>query len=289
MESYTAKRWFMDFDEIDWNRLWQEGRRRQSWKSKKGTDWDRRAVSYARRDHSAFVTKLFAIMRPEADWTVLEVGSGPGTVALPLACHVRRVTAVDFSEQMLVELQRQAAREGIENIETRQLAWEEDWLEAGIASHQVTLSCRSLTPEDLRGAIEKLNRWAERRVFIVDRVGAGPHDPDLFAAIGREFVSGPDYIYTYNLLYQMGIYARVDFITLYGGKTYGSREEATDSCRWTLGGLNPAEEEKLERFLAERLKPLANGSWLLRRRLPPSWAVLWWEKRPHEKDHADGL
>jgi ubiquinone/menaquinone biosynthesis C-methylase UbiE len=111
MESYTAKRWFMDFDEIDWNRLWQEGRRRQSWKSKKGTDWDRRAVSYARRDHSAFVTKLFAIMRPEADWTVLEVGSGPGTVALPLACHVRRVTAVDFSEQMLVELQRQAARE----------------------------------------------------------------------------------------------------------------------------------------------------------------------------------
>jgi SAM-dependent methyltransferase len=275
----------MDFREIDWNRQWQEGRRRQSWVRKKGTDWDRRAASFARHDHSAFVEQLFAILRPAPDWTVLDVGAGPGTVALPLARLVRRVTALDFSEQMLVELRLQAAREGIANIETRRLAWEEDWQRAGIAAHEVTLACRSLAVDDLRAAIEKLDGWARRLAVIVDRVGPGPHDPDLFAAVGRDFVSGPDYITTCNLLYQVGIFARVDFITLAAGKTYSSREEAAESCRWSLGGLEAGEEEKLARFLAARLTPLPDGSWRLARRLPSRWAVLWWEKVLREDRH----
>ena len=268
----------MNFQDIDWNKWWQEGRRHKSWPSKKDRDWDQRASAFARRDHTDFVGRLLAIMEPEPTWTVLDIGSGPGTVALPLARQVKEVTALDFSEKMLAALQQSARRQGLTNVTTRQLAWEDDWQQAGLPGHDVALACRSLNVDDLRAALEKLHRWAGRKVFIVDRVGAGPFDPDLFAAVGREFVPGPDYIYTYNLLYQMGLYARVEFITLPCKKDFPSREEAEASCRWMLGTLTAREEERMQRFLAERLTPATDGQWLLRRRVPPRWAVLWWDK-----------
>jgi SAM-dependent methyltransferase len=268
----------MDPREIDWNVLWQEGRRRKSWRARNASEWDDRVSSFARRDHSAFVCQLLAIMRPAPDWDVLDVGSGAGTMALPLARLVKRVTALDFSAGMLEELRRQAARQGIDNIDIRRLAWEEEWRAAGLAPHQVALACRSLTVNDLRAALEKLDRWATRLVFLVDRVGPGPFDPDLFAALGREFVPGPDYIYTYNLLYQMGIQARIDFITLDSGMPHADKQEAASSCLWQLGEMTSGEEEGLEAYLAERLEPLADGRLLLRRRLPVRWAVIWWEK-----------
>ncbi|WP_327590391.1 class I SAM-dependent methyltransferase [Nonomuraea sp. NBC_00507] len=43
------------------------------------------------------------------DSSVLDLGCGPGTVAIPLARHVREVTAVDPDEEMLAEGRRLAA------------------------------------------------------------------------------------------------------------------------------------------------------------------------------------
>jgi len=47
---------------------------------------------------------------------VLDIGCGPGTLALPLARLGARVTAIDISEQMLKLLEKNAAEEGL-NIE----------------------------------------------------------------------------------------------------------------------------------------------------------------------------
>ncbi|GAA4071793.1 class I SAM-dependent methyltransferase [Nonomuraea soli] len=44
--------------------------------------------------------------------TVLDLGSGPGTIAVPLACHVARVLAADPDEEMLQE----GAKAGVANI-----------------------------------------------------------------------------------------------------------------------------------------------------------------------------
>jgi cyclopropane fatty-acyl-phospholipid synthase-like methyltransferase len=47
------------------------------------------------------------------DMRVLDIGSGPGTLALPMAAHVREVTALDSSEGMLSLLREHADRKGI--------------------------------------------------------------------------------------------------------------------------------------------------------------------------------
>jgi cyclopropane fatty-acyl-phospholipid synthase-like methyltransferase len=51
--------------------------------------------------------------------SVLDVGTGPGTLALAAACSGARVAALDFSPRMIAELQARAAREGVAGIAAR--------------------------------------------------------------------------------------------------------------------------------------------------------------------------
>ena len=265
--------------EIDWSLIWREGRQHRSRKSKGRKEWNRKAASFARRNRgSAYIDKLLPFIDVASDETVLDVGSGPGTLALPLAKRAKAVTALDFSTEMLAELRSAAAAAGLENITTVLAAWEDDWQALGVEVHDVAVASRSLADDDLAAALVRLNEWARRKVVITDRVGAGPFDPDVFAAVGRPFAPGPDYIITVNMLYQMGINARVDFIPAEFTEIFTTRAEAADSCLWMLEELRPGEQAGFARFLAERLAVQPDGSWRLARNHTPEWAVISWDK-----------
>lgn len=268
------------YQDIDWQAVWQESRSQKSWRKKKSADWDRRAADFARRNaDSSFPGQLLSRIKPAAAWSVLDVGCGPGTLALPLAGLVREITALDYSAAMLAELKERARTSGPANIRTVHASWEDDWQALGIAPHDLVIASRSLAVDDLRGALVKLDNFARSQVWIVDRVGSGPVDPLLFKAIGRDFDPGPDYIITLNILHSLGIQARVDFITLGEQRVYASREEAADACRWMLGEITPEEEERLAAHLDRRLLPDGRGGFRLDRPHCPRWAVIWWDKR----------
>jgi len=265
---------------VDWNRLWQESRNQRSCKAKGRKDWDRKAPGFARRNRgSAYIEQLLQLIDPAQEDTVLDVGSGPGTLAIPLAGRVKKVTALDFSGQMLGELERAAFAEGLRNITTVQAAWEDDWHALELEPHDIAVASRSMSVDDLAAALAKINAWARKKVIISDRVGSGPFDPDVFAAVGRPFEPGPDYIFTVNILHQMGIYAEVEMIRAEYSAVYSTREEAVESCLWMLDGLQPSEREGFERFLNERLQHLPGGEWRLERRHVPKWAVISWDKQ----------
>lgn len=265
--------------DIDWNSLWQESRKQRTCKAKGSTDWDKKAPSFARRNRRAsYVDRFVELIGPEAADTILDVGCGPGTLALPLAKQARQVTALDYSAGMLAELQREATAANIGNIKTMQLAWEDDWQGAGVVPHDIVVASRSLSVDDLAAALRKLNDFSLKKVYISDRVGTGPFDPEVFMAIGRPFDPGPDFIYTFNILHQMGIHARVDYIDAEYQGVYETREEAVDSCLWMLEDLTPEEEEKFNRFIGEKIQRLPDGRWQYKRRRIPKWAIIWWEK-----------
>jgi SAM-dependent methyltransferase len=241
----------MRYQDIDWDTMWRESRAHKSWKKKKSSDWDKRAAGFAERNlDSPFVAQFLAHLEVEPEWSVLDVGSGPGTLAIPLAGQVRQVTAIQGS-------------------------WTADWQTLAIPRHEVAIASRSLSVDDLQGALRKLNAWASKAVYVVDRVGAGPFDPDLFRAIGRTFEPGPDYIFTVNILYALGIHARVDFLTLDSTRTYTSREEALQSYRWMVDDLTADEEKLLTAYVDARLSRL-DERWQLARQTPPRWALIWW-------------
>ena len=267
----------MRYQDIDWDTMWLESRAHKSWKKKKSSDWDQRAAGFAERNlDSPFVAQFMAHLQTEPDWSVLDVGCGPGTLAIPLASQVRQVTALDYSAAMLSELDKRAKAAGLQNITTIQASWTDDWQALKIPRHEVAIASRSLSVDDLKGALRKLNAWASKAVYVVDRVGAGPFDPDLFAAIGRDFEPGPDYIFTLNILYTLGIQAQVDFLTLDSTRTYSSREEALQSYRWMVDDLTGVEEERLTAYVDARLSQTVDGSWQLARQTPPRWALIWW-------------
>jgi SAM-dependent methyltransferase len=269
----------MHYNDIDWNQLWQEARRSKSWKKKGSAEWDSRAAGFARRNIDAQYAELFLqLIKPQPHWRVLDIGCGPGTLALPLASAVQAVTAIDFSPAMLRELEMRANAQAITNIATIEASWTDDWRELKIPVHEVVISSRSLSVFDLRAALEKMNNWASEKIFIADRVGSGPFDPELFAAVGRPFDPGPDYIFTVNLLYRMGIHAKIDYIELDRTKIYADREEALESCRWMFDDLSPAEERKLAAYVDARLEPDGAGRVSLHRGSRVKWALLSWDK-----------
>ena len=69
------------------------------------------------------VDVLKDIIKP--DFEVLDIGTGPGTLAIPLAKLVKNVTALDPSKGMIKVLEESAVTEGIDNIATINKTWQE--------------------------------------------------------------------------------------------------------------------------------------------------------------------
>ncbi|MEE4241631.1 MAG: class I SAM-dependent methyltransferase [Desulfopila sp.] len=267
------------YEDIDWRTLWQNSRKQKSWRSKDAEGWDRKASSFAERNQQSPYAHLFISRLPLApEYTVLDIGCGPGTIALPIARHVQKVTAVDYSQKMLDLLAEEAQKTHISNITTVHCAWEDDWHSCGISPADIAIASRSMNVADLDMAIDKLNSFAGKYVFITDRISPSPFDPDAFAAIGRPFQSGPDYIYTLNFLYNKGIHPCVEILELDCDIHFQDEEKALQSYRWMFKELNPAEERKLAAFVSSSLVRSDTAGVTLRRRHPPRWAMIWWKK-----------
>jgi hypothetical protein len=183
---------------------------------------------------------------------------------------------MDFSEQMLAELAVRAQAAHLNNIRAVHASWTDDWQEQGVDRHDVVLAARSLAVDDLGGALEKMMQWAKKEVIVVDRVGPGPFDPDLFAALGRPFDPGPDFIFTVNILMQKGITPSLDYLEFDLTRRYADRDEAIAGCGWMVDDLSGVELPKLEHYVDERLSANGDGSVTLTRRKPVKWAVIRW-------------
>jgi SAM-dependent methyltransferase len=272
---------------VDWEQVWQQAYRRRKTDRNDREFWNKRAPSFAEHvKESPYVTDFLKIMAPEPHWSVLDVGCGAGTLALPLAAMVTRVTAIDFSEVMIDILVDRCRKEVITNVSLHILGWQDDWDAAGIEKHDVVIASRSLVVEDLRAAITKLASKARHRVIISSLVGDGPFDRKIFEAIGRPLDRGPDYICVYNLLYQMGILADVAFVGNTANekvfpelnKVYSNIEEAVRGYHWMIDDMTIEEEARLCIFLEKHLMK-RDGGYCLSYHHPVRWAIISWNKQ----------
>lgn len=268
----------IDIRSIDWNRAWRVRSSGRSSQKRNADFWDGRAPSFAKdRGEASYADHLLSLMNPQREWTVLDMGCGGGTLAIPLAKSVSSVTAVDVSREMLALVRARCEDAGISNVTTLQGRWEDDWEKVGIGTHDVALASRSMVAEDLRASVLKLDRIARKGVYIVTMVGDGPFDRRLFDAIGRPLNPGPDYIYNYNMLYQLDILANVAFIEESRTRAYDTCETACASVQWMFGELSSVEEERLRTYVRENLV-FGDGGFKFSHDMKIRWAVLWWEK-----------
>lgn len=176
--------------------------------------WQDHAVGYDEHSrtpgyYEGTLAAIQALVRPSD--TLLDVGAGAGRFALPLARHVRQVTALDHAAPMLDILQQRATASGIANVQCVESAWEG----ACIEPHDVVLAAWSLyrLPDMLAG-MKRLIAATRRTLVIV--AGAGHsirHDP-LQQSIWPHADQNdtPMHIYYYGILWQVGVHPELHII-----------------------------------------------------------------------------
>lgn len=133
------------------------------------------------------IERLFEaeVLKPE--YSVLEVGSGPGTYSLKLAPRVRILTCMDSSENMLDILFKSVREKGFTNVERFLADWNKYTPKKGYDACIATL-CPGSGSEESLIRMEK----SARRICIIVSWYAN-HGDDLNEKIWKEL--GRDYSY----------------------------------------------------------------------------------------------
>ncbi|MFA5455091.1 MAG: class I SAM-dependent methyltransferase [Sulfurimonas sp.] len=238
----------MFLEPIDFARMYKEHKQKTVFKGKNSGDWDNKSKEMApRMQKSEYVEDFISRMDISKEDTVLDIGCGPGTLAIPLAKKVKHVIAIDFSSQMLEELEAYASREGITNITTHHIGWEDDW--SHLPQVDIAVASRSVEVQDLDDALSKMSSHAKKACYLTYKTGGSFVDMDILDYIGKKIITKPDFWYIPILLYKEGYLPKIDYITTKDGSVkYSNADEFVTSLIWSLGSLDEKQQEKAKEY-----------------------------------------
>ncbi|MBV6417275.1 MAG: Trans-aconitate 2-methyltransferase [Steroidobacteraceae bacterium] len=271
----------MTIADVDFGRLYREHMQAAARIPKPPGAWDSRARDLQQKwRHSRYAEAFIARMDLSGARTLLDVGCGPGTIALPLASRLERVYGLDYSGAMLEALRANAAEMELENVEALHRAWEDDW--SDVPACDIVVASRSMNVPDMAEALAKLNAAARRRVYLTHQVERRQFDPGALEAMGRKLLPPPDYIYIVNILHAMGIHPRLDYIESEQRLAPAADfDEYARRIAWSLGELAPGELTRLRTWY-ER----SHASSIQREPGTMRWAFISWEKNHMPRTRA---
>ena len=285
--------------ETDWNEEWKalQAKRRGP---NDPSFWDARARHFRPRETHPYAQAFLELTGIRAGETVLDMGCGAGSLAIPLAHAGHRVIAVDFSPRMLAVLDETARECGLfDRIDPVQLAWDDDWRLAGIQpkSVDVALASRSIATADLKAALGKLTAAARRRCAITLIAGASPrYDEHIMDAIGASVTRSGDYVYAFNILIGMGLTPEVRYIASPRRDTFDSLEDGVADFSRMLEDGNEDRIDELRAYIAQHMvenphvgepgsKGRPQGAYMLDHIRMVRWAHLSWDARSATPGH----
>lgn len=262
----------MNLEQIDFNKLYIEQKKKTSFKAKNSDDWDKKAISMNKRVHKSIYNEEFLkILDLEGINSLLDVGCGVGNLSLKLATKLNQVYSLDYSKGMLELLERNTKEQNIKNIKNINKSWYDSWDD--IPKADLVIASRSMEVKDMKEALLKLNEKANKKVVVSYKVGGSFVSDEILETLQRKIIKKPDYIYLINILYSMGINASVNFIKSEGrNTTYTSKENFIQSVSWSIDGLNDDEIERLSNYYDSLALDKKQKTDYVK------WAVISWEK-----------
>ncbi|RXJ97839.1 SAM-dependent methyltransferase [Arcobacter sp. CECT 8986] len=263
----------MKFEDIDFNEMYKEQKQKTTFKPKSSDDWNNKAPSMNERVHSSIYNDEF-LDRLNLDKidSLLDVGCGVGNLSLKLAKKLNSVYSLDYSSKMLELLNENAKAQNITNITTINKSWYDNWDD--IPNTDLVIASRSMEVKDMKEALVKLNTKANKKVVITYKKGGSFVSDEILDALGKNIIKKPDYIYILNILYSLGIYAKVDFINSEGRNTiYSSKERFIQSISWSIGALTQEEIKNLEDYYDNLTTEQKNKEEYVQ------WAMISWDKK----------
>lgn len=273
--------------ECDPNERWARQQRLQE-SSKHFEDashnWDdpANAKRYAQNSRGEFddrVQTTIAGLTLNKDMRVLDIGAGPGTLAIPLAPLVMDVTAIEPGAGMAAVLREQCRAQGIANVTCIQKLWEDiDPARDLDGKYDLVIASLSLTMQDIRAALLKMDAVAKDEVclyWFVDMPFWEKMYVELWEPLhGCTYYPGPKADCLFEVLYGAGIYANVAMMPLPKEYRFGSRDEMTGFFQRRFKVTNPEQEKILDAYLAPLVQEkkgevVVSGS--------STYAKVWWK------------
>ncbi|WP_342678798.1 class I SAM-dependent methyltransferase [Methanofollis sp. UBA420] len=271
---------------IDWNEVWTDQYEQSSrcngseecatiWASKERA----REFLEQTRQNPERTGQILAGLPLTPETRLLDVGAGPGTLAIPLAATVAHVTAVEPAAGMVAVMEEMIADEGITNISVVPRRWEEVDPQTDLdLPYDIVLASYSLGMPDLRAAIETMCRASSRWVYLFWFAGTASWERpliDLWPSFhGTEYRCWPKADVLFNLLYSMGIYPNVECRPMEHIRRFPSLDVAVAEYRQQFDIQNPDDERLLRAYLLRHLA-VENGEFVQREK--NIRVKIWWE------------
>jgi ubiquinone/menaquinone biosynthesis C-methylase UbiE len=207
--------------------------------------------------------------------TVLEVGAGNGRLTIPLAKRTKMITALEPSKSMLDFLKNNAKNEGVHNIHCINKSLEDLTSQDVACPFDVVVASFSLFMLDIEKALTKMNAIASKRVYLFLSASKWLDDLELQKLVHHESASlWADYVYVYNVLYDLDITANVDIWNHVSKQGYNSFEKAVSRFS-DIYSIPYTKEAELKTYLKSALVEENGKFWSIRKRKA---AMIWWTK-----------
>jgi SAM-dependent methyltransferase len=255
--------------------------------------WDARADDFARghakRESGGLAGAIVGFVDPAPGETLLDLGCGAGTLTLPFAERMGKVTAVDVSGGMLAGLAELAAERGLRNIRTVKGRFRE-LPDRRIGRHDIVISCRSFgmiscdreNRVDPEATIRRMTALAKSRAYLFFVTHSIALDPDFLGAFRPDertrFWRGEQA--TFALAHSFGLMPRLEYLPHPVDHAYDDPEEAYEVNRRMIG-LEPSHRERFLKYFRRKAKQVP-GEWHLS--LPGVTQCIWWSRMSNWDD-----
>jgi ubiquinone/menaquinone biosynthesis C-methylase UbiE len=251
----------------DWNQVWMEQMAKH-----KASDGGRDCVAFWSKastakiyENSAKATQGPRIVQMLEDLTaakclrILDIGAGPGILAVPLAKQAELVTAVEPAAGMIHRLKEIIQAQNISNLSIVEKRWEDVDLESDLQGPYDAVVCSfALGMDDLRAALKKMAAVCSNTVYLywfAEDVSWNKHYKKLYPLLhGREFSSMPDSCVLMNVIKQMGYAPEATPFSYESNSAFSGLEEAVDFYRVRYNVKTEEQEDILRNYLDKILR-----------------------------------
>jgi SAM-dependent methyltransferase len=250
---------------INWRDAWQEMRKERMGKPKVSYDNDffnKTAEDFSKRiklNDYEFGRKSTAILNEivDSDCEILEIGTGPGTLTIPLSRIVNRVVGIEFSKIQINSLKTNLREANLTNVEIIDKNWEK-------ITHDETMDVFDLVVcshflwqvEDVEKLLHTMENASKGFCAVIQPCGRDEIVGEIFEKMGDHKYSGqfePDADYfAYVILREWGRLVNSRYFR------YTFERDLEEQIRYVAGFIgrflevNAAVEKKIRDYLLKR-------------------------------------
>lgn len=263
----------MKLDRIDWNEVWMKAQRKNIDSGHGGECWTAWEDKDAAKNYfNSFIASPSAKKRVaelsrmiKSESRVLDIGAGPGNIAIPLSKKVSHVSAVEPAAGMVKVFKDQIPLESADNIRLIHKRWEDVDIAADLeAPYDLCFASFSLGMLDLKESIEKMICVSTNNIVLYWHVGLQAFDEDAIELspllYGKKHYPVPESSIIFNLLYNMRIYPDVKIERMNLRQVYHTFDEVLENYARRYGATSGEQRKILAAYLHTKFIPFEGKS-----------------------------